>query len=65
MGEEQVLTAYYQSTYDHASPALIGVHGRAPKAKLLGYDITCRHCHPDTIDKGFHYGELKYGHEVV
>lgn len=56
MGEEQVLTAYYESTYDHVG---------GPKATLMGYDITCRHCHPGPIDKGFHYGELVAANRVV
>lgn len=55
-GEEQVLTAYYYSTYDHVN---------GPKATLIGYDITCRLCHPGPIDKGFHYGELAATSRVV
>ena len=55
-GEEQVLTAYYNSTYDHVG---------GPKATLNGYDITCRRCHPGPIDKGFHYGYLRLGSVVV
>ena len=52
MGEGQILTAYYESTY-------------GSQAKIVGYDITCRHCHPGSIEKGFHYGELVAANRVV
>ena len=56
VGEEQLLVAYYEATYDYVG---------GPQAKLMGYDVICRLCHPGVVDKGFHYGELIAANRVV
>lgn len=55
-GEEQVLVAFYNNTYD-----AIG----GPKATLVAYDIICRKCHPGVIPKGFAWGSPVTEERVV